>query len=409
LSSWLICSPLSFFSHDQYTNVWREAQQFYHSALKNVFQNMGKAAPHGKYEKEILKCFEKAEEARKNEEQRVQVDETVEKKDLVAGTVAATVELPKLLEAPPDQPSCVPFTESKMKTVDAFYCSWMDCCFTCGSSGASDTFMFCVDCGEAFHSFCVSAPVHSMELSSVAGWRCPNCKICEISGDVPPDETRMLYCEMCDRGFSLDLLDPPLKSAPSGLWICGQCVCCKECDNKSEKEGVSLRYWSQDPEKCFRCGGCGDLVKDSLHGKCQVCAGLLREDDPDIVECFECNAYVHHSCDERAFDFLSLEASATRAQKAQKDPVGSAVLLLFVLRTFLVCRECANLSLFLLNRYRISSTFARVVTNHPPKSLRAITSTRIVEIWLKWPKTLSKKGRLVLSRISTLQKFSKSL
>ena len=65
-----------------------------------------------------------------------------------------------------------------------------------------------------------------MEESSAAGWRCPNCKICEISADTPQDELKLLVCEMCDRGFSLDLLDPPLASAPSGLWVCGQCVDC---------------------------------------------------------------------------------------------------------------------------------------------------------------------------------------
>jgi PHD-finger len=249
----------------------------------------------------------------------------VEKKDLVAGSAAVlTVTLPTLRDTPPDLSSCVPFREAKLKPIDAFFCSWLDSCFTCGSSGASDTFLFCVDCGEAFHSFCVSAPIHSMEPSSVAGWRCPNCKICEISGDVPVDETRMLVCEMCDRGFSLDLVDPPLKSAPSGLWICGQCVDCKVCGNKAEKEGVSLTYWSQDPEKCFRCGGCDGFDQEyTSEGKCQVCAGQLRVDDVDVVECCQCDSKVHVSCDERAEDFVNLEASASRAQKVQKSAVGA--------------------------------------------------------------------------------------
>lgn len=342
-----------------------------------MFANIGKAAPPGKYEKKIQKCFEKAEEAKKNEAERVQVDESVEKKDLVAGSLAATVDLPKLLPSPPDQPSCVPYTEAKMKALDAFYCSWMDCCFTCGSSGASDTFLFCVDCGEAFHSFCVSAPVHSMELSSVAGWRCPNCKICEISGDVPPDETRMLFCEMCDRGFSLDLLDPPLTSAPSGLWICGQCVDCKECGNKAEKEGASLRYWSQDPERCFRCGGCGDLVNDSLSGKCQVCAGLLREDDQDVVECFDCSSKVHLSCDERARDYVSLEAFATRAQKAQKDPVCTALRVCFrlVRVPFKLAHVFFPTCFFLCDR--ISSICVQRASTQAKWPLKATVSTRI--------------------------------
>jgi Bromodomain/PHD-finger len=310
----LVCS-ISFF---QYTDVWREAKRFYHDSLQNVFAVLGKAAPPGKYEKGIVLCFDNAMHAQKLEEERIQIDETVEHKDLVAGSAAvATFALPKLRDNPPDLSSCVPFRESKLKPLDAFYCSWMDSCFTCGSSGASDTLLFCVDCGEAFHSFCVSAPIHSMEASSVAGWRCPNCKICEISGDVPNDETRMLFCEMCDRGFSLDLVDPPLKSAPSGLWICGQCVDCRVCENKSEKDGISLKYWSQDPERCYRCGGCNGYDQE-FNQNCQVCSGRLRTDDEDIVSCDKCDSKVHVLCDGRAQELLSREAVASRSQKVQK-------------------------------------------------------------------------------------------
>ena len=58
--------------------------------------------------------------------------------------------------------------------------------------------LFSVDCGEAFRSFWVGAPTHSMDPSSVSGWHCPNCKICEISGDVLKDELQMRFCDMCD-------------------------------------------------------------------------------------------------------------------------------------------------------------------------------------------------------------------
>jgi hypothetical protein len=60
---------------------------------------------------------------RKLEEERVQLDESVEKKDLVAGPDGRFVTLPKL-PAPPDQvQTCVPFTEARFKPIDAFYCS----------------------------------------------------------------------------------------------------------------------------------------------------------------------------------------------------------------------------------------------------------------------------------------------
>ena len=201
-----------------------------------------------------------------------------------------------------------------MTPVDAFYTSWMDSCFTCGSSGASDTMLFCVDCGEAFHSFCANAPIHSMEPSSVAGWRCPNCKICEISGVVPQDETRMVYCEMCDRAFCLDLLDPPLSSAPSGLWICGQCVECKDCGNTSEK--ASLLHWSRFPDKCYRCHGC-EGVEGLVFEKCGICQSLLRADDSDIEQCNGCQAKIHICCDQGASDHRMALEMASRTKQAK--------------------------------------------------------------------------------------------
>jgi len=273
------------------------------------------------YNNDILKIFDQAKEAVKKEEARVQIDETVQKKDLVAGAVgtALSITIPALRDSSPDQASCLPFREVKLNPVDAFYVCWMDACYICGSSGAADTMLFCVDCGEAFHSFCANAPIHSMDAAAVAGWRCPNCKICEISGDVPQDETRMLFCEMCDRAFSLDLIDPPLKSAPPGLWICGQCVECTTCGNMDPGGGASLKHWSRCPDKCYRCGGCQGLGEEYTKSmKCSICSKFLRTDERDVVECSDCNAKVHAGCDVRAREHLNRLESASRSQKAKK-------------------------------------------------------------------------------------------
>lgn len=303
----------------QYTIVWNEAKKYYERVVKAVFGQLGKAAPAGEFSKRIAANFAKAEEERKKEEDRVQIDESVEKKDLVAGSLAASVILPKLRDAPPDQRSCLPFKEVELTPVDAFYCCWMDSCYTCGCTGAADTMLFCVDCGEAFHSFCVGAPVHSMDAASVAGWRCPNCKICEISGEVPRDETRMLFCEMCDRAFSLDLLEPPLSTAPPGLWICGQCVDCRYCGNSTEPLGRSLMHWSRYPDRCYRCNGCSGVADDYMSKmRCNICAGYLRRDDVDFVECTSCGCNVHIGCDHEATDFVARSEAYTRNRNAEK-------------------------------------------------------------------------------------------
>jgi len=332
----MVLNALTF--NRYYTKFWMEAKRFYEECVKVVFspKMLGKAAPPGKYDELVQANFKAAEAAHQMEVERIQQDDTTEKKDLVAGALVAKVTLPTLRDKPPDESSCLPFQTVKIKPVDSYYCAWMDCCFTCGSSGAADTMIFCVDCGEAFHSFCANVPIHSMDVFSVAGWRCPNCKVCEISGDVPADELRMLFCEMCDRAFSLDLLDPPLRQAPSGLWICGQCVDCKVCKNKSEParpgagsdcatSSISLKYWSRDPEKCYRCGGCDGIPGGMIVGEkldCQVCRKVLRKDDGDFVRCGDCRSCVHVNCDRRADDYQKQlrteELLGARAMKNQK-------------------------------------------------------------------------------------------
>jgi len=265
----MVLNALTF--NRYHSTFWNEAKRYHKACLQNVWMTLGKGAPPSAYEEAIQNNFEKASEVKQMEDSRVQEDNTAEKKDLVAGSKVATITLPELREHPADQASCVPCREIKLKSADAYYSCWMDSCFVCGSSGASDTMLFCVDCGEGFHSFCVNAPIHSMDAAAVAGWRCPNCKICEISGEDPQDELKTLFCEMCDRGFSLDLLDPPISTAPSGLWICGQCVDCQKCHNKLEPDGPSLKNWSRDPQLCYRCGGCdGVEVENKRSRKCTV-------------------------------------------------------------------------------------------------------------------------------------------
>jgi hypothetical protein len=339
----MVLNALTFNRHD--TKFWNEAKRYHRVCLTNVFKTIGKAAPPGKYDNAIQQNYSKAAEAKQMEDDRVQQDKSTEKKDLVAGAKMATVKLPNLRDEPPDHASCVPFKEVKLKPVDAYYCGWMDCCFTCGSSGASDTMLFCTDCGEGFHSFCVNAPIHSMEASSVCAWRCPNCKICEISGESPEDELKMLFCEMCDRAFSLDLLDPPLQKAPAGLWICGQCVDCHKCKNASDPRGASLKHWSRDPQLCYGCGGCDGLVDQYTKGrKCAVCISIWRDEDTDLAQCEDCNAKVHARCDARASAHLrKLEEGGSQQDQVSLPNVISADVLARVLtltRAVLSFPEC---------------------------------------------------------------------
>ena len=77
-------------------------------------------------------------------------------------------------------------------------------------SGNHNMFIFCIDCGEAFHTFCVDIPLLTMSMNDRLLWRCINCKICEIcllasSDEMTADEAQLIYCETCDKAFHLGL------------------------------------------------------------------------------------------------------------------------------------------------------------------------------------------------------------
>ena len=110
----------------------------------------------------------------------------------------------------------------------------------------------------------------------------------------------LLYCEMCDRACDLTKLDPPLEAVPSGLFICGSCIDCKSCGTSSEKK-MSVKYWSRDPQRCYRCGGCEGLMSEINKAmQCTVCSKYWRKGDNDLIPCKTCNRTVHIGCDNNA-------------------------------------------------------------------------------------------------------------
>jgi hypothetical protein len=278
-----------------FTKFWNEARRFHDSCITNIFNVLGKAAPPSTNEKLINSCISKAFSAVQAEIDREQTDATAEKKDALAGAQVVTVNIGPL-SAPVDPKSCIYFTENRISPIDAFFLCWMECCFICGSSGAMDTLLHCVDCCEAFHSFCCNAPIQSMTAVSLLSWRCPNCKVCEISGIVPIDDSKLLMCEMCDRALSVDLINPTLSGAPKGLWICGFCVDCKYCDNLSGD--VDRTMWSMLPDMCYRCGGAAGGGDDGILDvyKCSVCDMFSLPTDTDLLKCSHCKKYIHKIC-----------------------------------------------------------------------------------------------------------------
>lgn len=190
---------------------------------------------------------------------------------------------------------------------DAFYSVALDACLVCGSAGASSHFLFCVDCGEAFHDFCCNAP-RSMSDDARRSWRCPNCKICVICGLVSEgDGDNMLLCEACDDAFHITCLQPTLPTVDNGrqhnAWYCSQCVSCTCCslrkvkprgkEEPSYQTQNSVMSWGYLSTLCYPCS----LLSSTEQRSRRQCHYLC--DFPESVpvfECSECDKIFHFEC-----------------------------------------------------------------------------------------------------------------
>jgi len=329
--------------------IFKRARTYHEKCLAEVFGEdcVGEDLTKTIYADAIDELYAKAKKNEEIEKERTKKDETAEKKDLVVGTVA-TVSLPDLVK-PKDPFSCIPTPMISLTATEAKSSCWMESCFVCGSSGCMDTMIYCVDCGEAFHSFCTQSPIFSLDEESVASWRCPNCKICEISGSLPKDEADLIYCDMCDRAFNISLLNPPLESSPPpGIsWFCGYCVTCQEC-TPEQRAQQDCTNWSCDPLRCYIDGGAVKLSgKDDY---CPVCRKFWLPTDNEMVECESCHGWVHASCDEEARRICDIEkkinAMSAEEKKNNKEVHSTQF-------TCLVCSEKKKHKQLLANQMKV--------------------------------------------------------
>ncbi len=92
-----------------------------------------------------------------------------------------------------------------------------------------------------------------------ASWRCHGCKLCEGCGQ-DGTKIRLAICDVCDRGYHIHCLDPPLKAFPLRAFKCPGCVKCSSCGTTSAK------LWTRDYAMCEPCG------KQFKEKRCAACA-----------------------------------------------------------------------------------------------------------------------------------------
>ncbi|EDO39741.1 predicted protein, partial [Nematostella vectensis] len=81
--------------------------------------------------------------------------------------------------------------------------------------GDYEELISCADCGNSGHPSCLKySPALTARVQSEP-WQCIECKTCSVCRDAG-DADNLLFCDMCDRGFHMECLDPPMSEMPTG-------------------------------------------------------------------------------------------------------------------------------------------------------------------------------------------------
>ena len=164
----------------------------------------------------------------------------------------------------------------------------IEACTSCGSCGDRDKMLFCCDCGEAYHVFCASSNnVATPEMR--CGWRCKNCKICEVCGlslSAPMEGEKMICaCNCCDRYYHRSCLSCS-KETDLSLLVCGHCFQCSKCGIKG-----TPTTWSYHKEFCRSC-----YLKEERFHLCAICNRPWSAGDESLCYCDGCDQWIHGGC-----------------------------------------------------------------------------------------------------------------
>ncbi|VDN96138.1 unnamed protein product [Rodentolepis nana] len=99
--------------------------------------------------------------------------------------------------------------------------------------GTPEDMVICWKCGLSAHISCQALTAEIGERLKRIRWNCMSCKRCAIcsqnpSGGQKPvsaddQNSDLLLCDNCDRGYHLECVEPGLSQPPEGEWICPIC------------------------------------------------------------------------------------------------------------------------------------------------------------------------------------------
>lgn len=219
------------------------------------------------------------------------------------------------------------------KVVDSSALESMELCLLCGGSGQvwqnrtlapkylrspgspcsqASEFIFCTQCGESFHTACLSSSLASRKkFDKIASrWRCLSCMRCSACEDGTDDNVRpaaakpsprvltrswrsqLVVCDVCDRGFHLDCIKPKIDKVPEGSWACEDCVQCLSCGSTVPGKGKNDAWH----EGYSLCTPCWRLYQKKQH--CPICHKVWDAKTQErMIGCDQCEMWTHTACE----------------------------------------------------------------------------------------------------------------
>ncbi|KAJ8666790.1 hypothetical protein QAD02_008452 [Eretmocerus hayati] len=108
----------------------------------------------------------------------------------------------------------------------------------------------CGTCSGSVHPSCTDLTLDMVPHIRAYSWQCTDCKTCAQCHD-PADEDKMLFCDMCDRGYHIYCVG--LRRVPQGRWHCQECAICATCGTKdpagANPDKNNIAQWQHEYRK----------------------------------------------------------------------------------------------------------------------------------------------------------------
>ncbi|KAI8369779.1 chromatin remodelling complex Rsc7/Swp82 subunit-domain-containing protein [Choanephora cucurbitarum] len=167
----------------------------------------------------------------------------------------------------------------------------------------------CAKCVRKYHPVCanLTTPRQVAAVESYP-WSCPECKICCVCKSAG-DESTLMICDGCDRGWHTGCCNPKVEKVPEGSWLCPLCANCHGCDEQGMAEESQYTHAiapASDRYKypIYLATYCNKCIQHFNQDRfCPVCLKTYAEEENDdedneMVACDTCDHWVHTRCDE---------------------------------------------------------------------------------------------------------------